>query len=67
MKTTISAVIAASIALPCLAGAVDLPRYPALSPDGTVAVFSWRGDLWKVAGSGGSAIRLTAHLSLIHI
>ncbi|WP_428940814.1 S41 family peptidase [Fontivita pretiosa] len=40
---------------------VDLPRYPSISPDGSQIVFSWRGDLWKVASKGGDAIRLTSH------
>jgi len=43
------------------AGNVDLPRYPSISPDGTTIVFSWRGDLWKVGSSGGTALRLTRH------
>ena len=42
-------------------GNVDLPRYPSLSPDGSEAVFSWRGDLWKVPAEGGMAVRLTSH------
>lgn len=42
-------------------GAVDLPRYPAVNPEGTVVVFSWRGDLWKAPASGGGAVRLTSH------
>lgn len=40
---------------------VDLPRFPSISPDGSEIVFSWRGDLWKVAASGGLAMRLTSH------
>lgn len=40
---------------------VDLPRDPSISPDGREIVFSWRGDLWKVASDGGSAVRLTSH------
>jgi tricorn protease len=59
--TLVGALAVAAWAPAALAGTVDLPRSPAASPDGNVLVFSWRGDLWKVAGSGGSAIRLTAH------
>ncbi|MBX3355884.1 MAG: PD40 domain-containing protein [Phycisphaeraceae bacterium] len=40
---------------------VDFPRFPALSPDGSRVVFSWRGDLWLAPGDGGAAQRLTAH------
>ena len=54
-----AAFAAGALALPSLAVAVDLARFPALSPDGTVAVFSWRGDLWKCPVSGGAAVRLT--------
>ena len=34
-------------------GNVDLPRYPSVSPDGSAVCFTWRGDLWKVASTGG--------------
>lgn len=44
-----------------VAGEVDLPRFPSLSPDGRQVVFSWRGDLWRVGTDGGAASRLTAH------
>ena len=44
-----------------LAATVDLPRYPALSPDGATVVFSWRGDLWRAGTAGGAAVRLTAN------
>ena len=40
---------------------VDLPRFPSISPDGSQIVFTWRGDLWKVASRGGYAQRLTSH------
>ena len=36
-------------------------RYPALSPDGKSIVFSYKGDLYKVASTGGDAIPLTLH------
>jgi tricorn protease len=43
------------------AGNVNLPRFPSISPDGRHVVFSWRGDLWKVAAEGGHATRITRH------
>ncbi len=36
-------------------------RYPAISPDGSTIVFSYKGDLWKVATEGGMATPLTLH------
>ena len=36
-------------------------RYPAISPDGQSIVFSYKGDLYKVAASGGNAVALTMH------
>ena len=40
-------------------GRVDLPRYPAISPDGTHITFTWRGGLWVAPTRGGTAARLT--------
>ncbi len=34
-------------------------RYPAISPDGRTVAFSYRGNLWKVAATGGTAEPLT--------
>jgi Tol biopolymer transport system component len=36
-------------------------RYPAISPDGKTIVFSYKGDLYKVAAAGGEAYPLTLH------
>ncbi|WP_106566116.1 S41 family peptidase [Cecembia rubra] len=36
-------------------------RYPAISPDGSQIVFTYKGDLYKVASTGGRAVQLTFH------
>src|SRR5690606_26440834 len=36
-------------------------RYPAISPDGSTLVFTYRGDLYRVPASGGVATQLTTH------
>ncbi|HSF44780.1 MAG TPA: S41 family peptidase [Chitinophagaceae bacterium] len=36
-------------------------RYPAISPDGSAIVFTYRGDLYKVPATGGTATILTLH------
>ncbi|MCA9305829.1 MAG: PD40 domain-containing protein [Phycisphaerales bacterium] len=58
--------LAASIAIAAGAdgGNVDLPRHPAVSPDGDEITYSWRGDIWKAPIGGGESVRLTAHPSV---
>jgi Tol biopolymer transport system component/C-terminal processing protease CtpA/Prc len=36
-------------------------RYPALSPDGRTIAFTYKGDLYRVPATGGSATMLTTH------
>jgi tricorn protease len=46
------------------ASAQDSPgwlRYPALSPDGSTIVFTYKGDLYRVPAAGGTATILTTH------
>jgi hypothetical protein len=38
-------------------------RYPAISPDGQSIVFTYKGDLWRVATAGGAATQLTQHVA----
>ena len=38
-------------------------RYPSISPDGKQIVFSYKGDIYKVASSGGAALPLTLHIA----
>ena len=41
--------------------AIRLAAEPVLSPDGTVLVFNWDGDLWRAPTRGGRATPLTTH------
>jgi tricorn protease len=36
-------------------------RWPSISPNGQHIIFTYKGDLYKVASSGGDAIQLTFH------
>jgi len=40
--------------------------YPAISPNGKEIVFGYKGDLYKVAVSGGTAYPLTLHEAQLH-
>ncbi len=40
---------------------LQLPRHPALSPDGRQVAFSHQGDIWVASVATGLAQRLTAH------
>ena len=38
-------------------------RYPALSPDGSLIAFSFKGDIYTVPANGGKALQITTHPS----
>lgn len=57
----ISLILPFSLVLAQSAPQLDLPRHPALSPDGTQVAFSHQGDIWIAGVSDGQAKRLTAH------
>jgi len=56
--TLTAVLLLASSAAPAAERALWL-RYPSLSPDGQTVAFSYRGNLWKVAATGGTATPLT--------
>src|SRR3546814_15864134 len=64
MNTINTCLLTASLALASLTTQAQTTptfiSYPTLTPDGQTIVFSYAGDLWKVAPEGGQALRLTA-------
>lgn len=42
---------------------IRIPENPAISPDGTLVAFDWRGDVWVASVADGLARRLTLHSS----
>ncbi|MDD3037810.1 S41 family peptidase [Bacteroides sp.] len=55
-----------SFALTALSGYADTPlwmRDARISPDGAVIVFCYKGDIYKVATKGGTAVQLTTQSS----
>ncbi|MFB9864224.1 S41 family peptidase [Rufibacter immobilis] len=56
-----SALLACSVSVVNAQNTPSWLRYPSISPDGQTIVFTYKGDLYRVAASGGNAIPLTAH------
>ncbi len=50
-----------AFSLPSFSQAPSWLRYPSISPDGKTIVFTYKGDLYKVAATGGTALALTLH------
>jgi len=62
MRLRMVCVLALDLLLGAIAPAQDHPlwlRYPALSPDGKTILFCYKGDIYSVASSGGTATPLT--------
>ena len=55
------ALVTVSLAGVATADPARYMRHPSLSPDNHWVAFSYRGDIWRVAASGGRAERLTVH------
>ncbi|HEY5492556.1 MAG TPA: S41 family peptidase [Gemmatimonadaceae bacterium] len=55
------ALSAVTVATAAAQGDASWIRYPAISPDGKTIAFTYKGDLYRVAASGGAATPLTQH------
>lgn len=59
---TVGAAASRPAAMAAAAGTtVAMPQFPSISPDGSMIVFAWAGDLWAMDAGGGTAKRLTSH------
>ncbi|HLO38016.1 MAG TPA: hypothetical protein VK173_05995, partial [Lacibacter sp.] len=60
-KIILSVLIAFGFSFSLFAQTPTWLRYPSISPDGKTIVFTYKGDLYKVAAAGGTATPLTLH------
>ena len=60
-KSMLSLLMAVCISVSSFAQSPTWLRYPSISPDGKTIVFTYKGDLYKVASTGGTATALTLH------
>lgn len=61
MKKLFATIIVASTAAVGFAATPLWMRDVKISPDGSQIAFCYKGDIYKVASTGGSAVRLTSH------
>lgn len=54
------AMLCVSVGLSATEGEPLWLRYPSISPDGSEVAFAYKGDIYKVAATGGRATRLTS-------
>ena len=60
-KIYLSVLMALGLSIHAFAQTPTWLRYPSISPDGKTIVFTYKGDLYKVAATGGTATALTLH------
>ncbi len=62
IKSLLSAIALLFASMPAFTQTTEVyfASFPCLSPDGKTVVFTYDGDLWKVASEGGMAMRITA-------
>ncbi|MFZ5785600.1 MAG: S41 family peptidase [Acidobacteriota bacterium] len=66
MRVALASLSGLFVASTAFSSAVEFPRHPAPSPDGTQIAFSWQGDVWVGPVGGGGARRLTANPGYDH-